>query len=98
MDAASALPTLKKQWNEGVAFSVDLLGEACVSDEEAAAYQRRYLDLVETLPATRGRLAGRTRCWKTTISARSRGPTSRSRSARSAPGPTRSTSRARSAR
>lgn len=50
VDAASALPTLKKQWKEGVAFSVDLLGEACVSDEEAVAYQKRYLDLVETLP------------------------------------------------
>ena len=35
-DAASALPTLQKLWNEGIAFSVDLLGEACVSDEEAA--------------------------------------------------------------
>ncbi len=52
VDAASALPTLKKQWGEGVAFSVDLLGEACLSDEEAAAYQKRYLDLVETLPGT----------------------------------------------
>jgi acyl-CoA reductase-like NAD-dependent aldehyde dehydrogenase len=34
-----------------VAFSVDLLGEACLSQEEARAYQRRYLDLVETLSA-----------------------------------------------
>ena len=51
VDAASALPTLKKLWGEGVAFSVDLLGEACVSDDEVAAYQRRYLDLIETLPA-----------------------------------------------
>jgi RHH-type proline utilization regulon transcriptional repressor/proline dehydrogenase/delta 1-pyrroline-5-carboxylate dehydrogenase len=49
-DAATALPTLKKQWGEGVAFSVDLLGEACVSEEEAVAYQKRYLDLIETLP------------------------------------------------
>ena len=51
VDAATALPTLKKLWGEGVAFSVDLLGEACVSDDEVAAYQRRYLDLIETLPA-----------------------------------------------
>ncbi len=50
-DAASALAYLQKLWNEGVAFSVDLLGEACVSSEEVAAYQRRYLDLIETLPA-----------------------------------------------
>jgi RHH-type transcriptional regulator, proline utilization regulon repressor / proline dehydrogenase / delta 1-pyrroline-5-carboxylate dehydrogenase len=52
VDAASALPTLKKLWGEGVAFSVDLLGEACVSDEEVVAYQRRYLDLIQTLPAS----------------------------------------------
>ncbi|MCE5269327.1 MAG: proline dehydrogenase family protein, partial [Planctomycetaceae bacterium] len=52
VDAASALPKLKKQWTEGLAFSVDLLGEACLSDEEVAVYQRRYLDLIETLPAT----------------------------------------------
>ncbi|MEE2718703.1 MAG: proline dehydrogenase family protein, partial [Planctomycetota bacterium] len=50
-DAASALPQLEKMWKQGVAFTVDLLGEACVSDEEAATYQQRYLDLVETLPA-----------------------------------------------
>lgn len=48
-DAASALPKLAALWNDGVAFSVDLLGEACVSDAEARAYQRRYLGLVETL-------------------------------------------------
>ena len=51
VDAATALPYLQKLWKEGVAFSVDLLGEACVSDEEVTAYQRRYLDLIETLPA-----------------------------------------------
>jgi RHH-type transcriptional regulator, proline utilization regulon repressor / proline dehydrogenase / delta 1-pyrroline-5-carboxylate dehydrogenase len=49
-DAMTALPTLKKQWTEGLAFSVDLLGEACVSVEEAEAYQKRYLDLIENLP------------------------------------------------
>jgi RHH-type proline utilization regulon transcriptional repressor/proline dehydrogenase/delta 1-pyrroline-5-carboxylate dehydrogenase len=50
-DAASALPGLKKMWDEGIAFSVDLLGEACVSDEEADAYREKYLDLVNNLPA-----------------------------------------------
>ena len=40
-DAVSALPSLEKVWNEGVAFSVDLLGEACVSDTEAAEYRQR---------------------------------------------------------
>ncbi|MFN7020698.1 MAG: proline dehydrogenase family protein [Phycisphaerales bacterium] len=51
-DAASALGNLKDLWNDGIAFSVDLLGEACLSDEEADAYQRKYLDLVNNLPAT----------------------------------------------
>ncbi|MCH2136208.1 MAG: proline dehydrogenase family protein [Phycisphaerales bacterium] len=51
-DAASATPMLEKLWKDGIAFSVDLLGEACVSDEEAGAYQARYLDLVDQLPRT----------------------------------------------
>lgn len=51
-DAASALPRLKELWNDGIAFSVDLLGEACVSDAEAEAYQAKYLDLVNNLPQT----------------------------------------------
>jgi RHH-type transcriptional regulator, proline utilization regulon repressor / proline dehydrogenase / delta 1-pyrroline-5-carboxylate dehydrogenase len=49
-DAASALPGLKELWNDGIAFSVDLLGEACVSDAEADEYQRKYLDLITNLP------------------------------------------------
>ena len=49
-DAATALPTLRKVWDSGLCFSVDLLGEACVSDEEADAYRRKYLDLIENLP------------------------------------------------
>ncbi len=51
-DAASALPRLAALWKQGMAFSVDLLGEACVSDEEAAAYRAKYLDLVTTLPGS----------------------------------------------
>ena len=50
-DAATALPKLRTMWDEGLAFSVDLLGEACVSDEEAAAYQQKYLDLINNLPS-----------------------------------------------
>jgi RHH-type proline utilization regulon transcriptional repressor/proline dehydrogenase/delta 1-pyrroline-5-carboxylate dehydrogenase len=50
-DAASALPGLKRLWGEGIAFSVDLLGEACVSDAEADAYRDKYLDLVSNLPS-----------------------------------------------
>jgi RHH-type proline utilization regulon transcriptional repressor/proline dehydrogenase/delta 1-pyrroline-5-carboxylate dehydrogenase len=33
-----------------MAFSVDLLGEACISDKEADEYQAKYLDLVDNLP------------------------------------------------
>ena len=49
-DATTALPELKKMWEQGVGFTVDLLGEACVSTSEATVYQQRYMDLVETLP------------------------------------------------
>ncbi len=49
-DAKSALPTLKKLWSDGTAFSVDLLGEACLSDEEAQSYRAKYLDLIGNLP------------------------------------------------
>ena len=48
-DAQSALPLLAERWHEGMAFSVDLLGEACVSRAEAEAYQRRYIELIEYL-------------------------------------------------
>ena len=51
-DAESALPNLEKLWKSGIAFSVDLLGEACVSDAEADMYQAKYLDLVGNLPDT----------------------------------------------
>jgi len=50
-DAASALGGLKELWDDGIAFSVDLLGETCVSDLEADEYQRKYLDLISNLPA-----------------------------------------------
>jgi RHH-type proline utilization regulon transcriptional repressor/proline dehydrogenase/delta 1-pyrroline-5-carboxylate dehydrogenase len=49
-DAASALPVLRARWERSIAFSVDLLGEACVSQAEVDEYRRRYLDLVESLP------------------------------------------------
>ena len=48
-DATASLGTLRRLWRDGIAFSVDLLGEACLSDQEARAYRRRYLDLIETL-------------------------------------------------
>ncbi|MFK7883457.1 MAG: proline dehydrogenase family protein [Phycisphaerales bacterium] len=48
-DAADALPALRSLWKDGIAFSVDLLGEACVSSDEADMYKGKYLDLVENL-------------------------------------------------
>ena len=80
-DAASALPGLEKLWDDGIAFSVDLLGEACVSDDEADAYRDKYLDLVKNLPETVARGPRTTRSSATTW-ATSRAPTSRSRSRR----------------
>ncbi|CAN5688886.1 proline dehydrogenase family protein [soil metagenome] len=49
-DAAGALKNLRALWNDGIAFSVDLLGEACLSDAEADAYRDKYLDLINNLP------------------------------------------------
>ncbi|MDX2147017.1 MAG: proline dehydrogenase family protein [Planctomycetota bacterium] len=60
-DAASALPQLQTLWKDGIAFSVDLLGEACVSDAEADSYQAKYLDLVQNLPAQVGSWAANER-------------------------------------
>ncbi len=50
-DARSALPALRKHWDKGIGFSVDLLGEACISRAEAQASRERYLDLIRHLPA-----------------------------------------------
>ena len=43
------LKTVRGLRREGFAFTLDLLGEAVVSDAEADAYQRRYLDLIAGL-------------------------------------------------
>jgi len=58
-DPATALPALERLWDQGFASSVDLLGEACLSREEARAYQRRYLDLVEVVTAAAARWSPR---------------------------------------
>jgi len=49
-DAKSALPRLRELWKDDIGFSVDLLGEACVSDNEADEYRDKYLDLINNLP------------------------------------------------
>ncbi|MEZ6193413.1 MAG: proline dehydrogenase family protein [Phycisphaerales bacterium] len=51
VDAESALPMLRKRWDTGIGFSVDLLGEACISRAEADASRVRYLDLIHKLPS-----------------------------------------------
>ncbi len=57
-DARSAQPRLRELWENNIGFSVDLLGEACVSDAEADEYRDKYLDLINNLP---GEVAG----WET---------------------------------
>ncbi len=44
-----ALPNVRRIRKDGLAFTLDLLGEATLSRPEAEAYQRRYLELIETL-------------------------------------------------
>jgi RHH-type transcriptional regulator, proline utilization regulon repressor / proline dehydrogenase / delta 1-pyrroline-5-carboxylate dehydrogenase len=46
-DAVRALEHLRK---EHMTFTLDVLGEASLSEEEALEYQRRYLDLLQVLP------------------------------------------------
>ncbi|MEW5723461.1 MAG: proline dehydrogenase family protein, partial [Thermodesulfobacteriota bacterium] len=47
--AEDALPNIKRIRKDGLAFTLDLLGEATLSRPEAEEYQRRYLDLITTL-------------------------------------------------
>lgn len=48
-NAAGASQNLREIWNKGLCFTVDILGEAVVSEEEAADYYNRYLDLIQNL-------------------------------------------------
>ena len=45
-EVLTAVTALRKQ---GLAFTLDLLGEAVISEPEAEAYQRSYLDLIDGL-------------------------------------------------
>jgi RHH-type proline utilization regulon transcriptional repressor/proline dehydrogenase/delta 1-pyrroline-5-carboxylate dehydrogenase len=47
----AALKSLRAIRAAGMAFTVDLLGEAVVSETEAEQYRQRYLDLIDTLRA-----------------------------------------------
>jgi RHH-type proline utilization regulon transcriptional repressor/proline dehydrogenase/delta 1-pyrroline-5-carboxylate dehydrogenase len=48
---AEALTAIRKLRRQTLAFTLDLLGEATLSEEEAAVYQQRYLDLLTSLAA-----------------------------------------------
>ena len=48
-NTADALKNLKKIRKDGFAFTVDILGEASVSEEESEAYLREYLKLLDAL-------------------------------------------------
>lgn len=45
-DASSAQARLRELWREGSSFTVDILGEAVVSENEALAHAQRYHDLI----------------------------------------------------
>ncbi len=49
-DARHARAKLKKLWDQGFGFTVDLLGEATVNAAESDAYAHRYADLIDDLP------------------------------------------------
>ncbi len=48
---AEAVPVLRKIRARNVGFTVDILGEAVVSEREAEEYYHRYLELIESLAA-----------------------------------------------
>src|SRR3954471_8081484 len=48
-DEREIIKTLKALHKEEIAFTVDILGETVVSDREAEAYARRYLELIDLL-------------------------------------------------
>ena len=48
-DAADALPKLRGLRDRGTGFTLDVLGEATLSDQEARDYQQRYLELLDGL-------------------------------------------------
>ena len=48
-DEKEIIATLRKLHEQDIAFTVDILGEAVVSETEADQYARRYLDLMDSL-------------------------------------------------
>jgi RHH-type proline utilization regulon transcriptional repressor/proline dehydrogenase/delta 1-pyrroline-5-carboxylate dehydrogenase len=58
-----ALPALRHLARHGVGHTVDLLGEATLSEAEADAYQARYLALLQTFSTDIDRIAPRGERW-----------------------------------
>lgn len=50
-DATDALPTVRRLWKRGVATTIDLLGEATVTEEEAESYAQRCEQTLHVLHA-----------------------------------------------
>jgi RHH-type proline utilization regulon transcriptional repressor/proline dehydrogenase/delta 1-pyrroline-5-carboxylate dehydrogenase len=48
-DVDETLATIERLRRQGLGFTIDLLGEAILSDAEAAEYQRQYLTFIEGL-------------------------------------------------
>lgn len=44
-----AIPVLRKSRKNNMAFTFDILGEACLSEQEALDYQNRYMELMDWL-------------------------------------------------
>ncbi len=55
-DPRAALPTLRRLWRDGIGASVDLLGEATVTSDEAERYAARCAEALQTLAADYARL------------------------------------------
>ena len=68
----AALRPIRHLWEHGAAVSLDLLGEATVTQPEADRYAERCLDALETLAEAAPRWPAR-RCSSATRSARCRG-------------------------
>lgn len=47
--ASEALKKISKSRKQGMSFTIDILGEACLSEQEALDYQEQYLTLIDSL-------------------------------------------------
>jgi len=48
-DASEAMPELREMWSDDIAFTLDLLGEATVSEKEARGYHEKYQQILDTI-------------------------------------------------